>query len=116
MAKRIWTSELRNILYTKLTEKFGSFDTWGGFFPKDQKEEFESFLNDMAKSFSILMEKEMTRDAIYMQIAWATTDQGEVGGAHIYNYILNIASAYESGFIKSKDFPKYILVEREKPK
>lgn len=115
MGTRVWSYELRKLLYTKLTEKFGSFDKWGDYYPKDKKEEYNKFLDDIAIAFSIIMEKEITRDAVIMQIAWSTTNQGEVKGAHIYNYILNIAAAYEAGFIQSKYFPSHILVEREKP-
>jgi hypothetical protein len=113
--KRKWTPLTWKLLYEKLVEKFGPYKTWKTIAvpDPDKKEEFLKVLDDIAKMISLITESETTRDAVFMQLAWATTSQEQVGGAHVYEYIMNIAAAYESGFLASSDFPSYLLCERK---
>jgi hypothetical protein len=115
MAKRIWTYEMRSILYKKLTEKFGPYNKWNNKgYPDGKRDEYMAFINELAKSFSVLMNKKITKDAVFMQIAWATTEQNKIEGeGHSSVYVLNMAAAYENGFLTGKDFPKLLLVERK---
>lgn len=112
MKGKIWPL-LRPILYRRLCDKFGPYNKWEqAGYPKGKKEEFEKFISEIASAFTILTEKEVTAQAVAMQIAWATTKQVEIKRkSHTYNYILNVAAAYESGFLQHKDFPDCLLKE-----
>ncbi|MHA1233380.1 MAG: hypothetical protein ACTSPQ_22380 [Candidatus Helarchaeota archaeon] len=114
MAKRIWTYEMRTILYKKLVEKFGPYHTWNNpNYPDGKRTEYFELIDNLSKSFSVLMNKKISSGALHQQIAWALTDQKEINGDHTSVYILNMATAYESGFLTSKSFPKCLLVERD---
>jgi hypothetical protein len=118
MAKRIWTYENRCLLYRKMVDRFGPYHTWGAGatdYPVGKKRQFELFLDEMANMFSTIMEKQISREAVYMQFAWAATPQKSVEGSYTSMYILNMAAAYEQGFLRSCDFPQYLLMERENP-
>lgn len=114
MVKRKWTKEIRLLLYQGLVDKFGPYYTWEkSSYPKDKKEEFDKFLEDFAVVVSILSDNQTTSAAVYQQMAWALTSQEEVN-YQSDQFILNMAAAYETGFIRSKDLPSVLLVERKK--
>lgn len=114
MAYRKWTKETRILLYQNLVDRFGPFHTWlGSNYPsEDRKEEYVQFLNDFGKVVSILSGDETTGGGVAQQIAWATTTQAEVK-LQADTFILNIAAAYETGFIRARDLPTKLIVERE---
>jgi len=119
MANRIWTYENRCLLYKKIIEKFGPYYEWGSgstYHPVGKKDEFMDYLTELAGMFSKIMSKEISQDAVFMQFAWATTTQEKISGTgHTSAYILNMAAAYETGFLRSREFPELLLNERENP-
>ena len=111
---RKWTKEIRLLLYEGLVDNFGAYHTWEmSSYPKDKKQEYDKFLENFATVISILSRNNTTPDAVQSQINWASTCQGSVEGQADL-FILNMAAAYEAGFIRNRDFPKVLLVEREK--
>lgn len=114
MVKRKWTKEIRLSLYQCLVDRFGPYYTWEkASYPKDKKEEFDKFLGNFATAVSVLSGQETTSEAVYQQMAWALTSQ-EAVNYQSDQFILNMAAAYETGFIRSKDLPSVLLVERKK--
>jgi hypothetical protein len=109
MAKRIWTLNLRLSLYSKLVEKFGSYDTWGHrLYPVKQKNAFFTWVESFANTYGI------TPNAVHQQIAWAVTTQQQISGqSKTYCFILNVASAHEAGFVRTTEFPTILLNERK---
>lgn len=111
--ERKWTYENRTLLYKILLRKFGQYHTWGTL-PKGKESAFYKYLIKLASMFSTITGKRITLEAVYMQLAWATTPQGRVENTgYTSNYILNMAAAYEAGFLRSRDFPNLLLCERE---
>ena len=62
---------------------------------------------------TILSGDRTSSGAVAQQIAWALTDQKDIGGSHTSQYILNVAAAYHSGFLTDKNFPELVLSERK---
>ncbi len=112
---RKWTHENRTLLYKKLLEKFGPYHTWENL-SKGIESEFNKYLIELANVFSTIIGKRITPEAVFMQLAWATTSQDSVESTgYTSTYILNMAAAYEAGFLRSRDFPELLLCEREDP-
>ena len=107
-----WKPEIRNLLYKELLTRFGPYYTWDKWKPVNKEDEYIKFCEDFAKIVEILSGIKTTKDAIMMQIAWATTPQLEIKEGYISSFITNIAAAYNTGFIRNKDLPKTILMDR----
>lgn len=114
MSTRKWTKEIRILLYQGLVNNFGPYHTWEiAPYPKNRKEDYNKFLEDFSTVVSILSGNETTPSAVQSQINWALTAQEKVERQSDL-FILNMAAAYETGFIRSKDLPILLLVERKK--
>ena len=105
----------RDLLYAQLAVRFGPYPTWGNNnYPDGRKSEYESFVKEFAVAMTILSADTTSEKAVAQQIAWALTDQEEIGGSHTSQYILNQASAYRAGFLTDKTFPTRLLAERKR--
>jgi len=116
MAKIKWTPDIRNILYTELVERFGPYNKWKKIKSPgtDKKAEYEEFKAKFAEMVTFLSNDETTAEAVQLQIDWAITKQPKIEkSGHVYNYILNISSAINCGFLASRDLPEILLAERD---
>jgi hypothetical protein len=105
---KIWTMEIRLVLYRRLVEQFGAIDKWketsspGG----DRNKEFDQFCEDFARVVGA-----KSGDAVKHQIRFAMPESvrgsGSIwkNGGHAPVAILNKAAALEAGFIEGKHLP-----------
>jgi hypothetical protein len=110
-----WSYNLRKLLYDELLKRFGPYNTWGKGTPTGKEKEFDLFCEDFSNIVSFISQSKTTKDAVKLQIAWATTCQESIPNSYAHSFIQNIGIALESGFVESKDLPTQILMERQNP-
>ena len=108
---RIWTGDVRRVLYRRLVQKFGPSEKWKktsspgrGLDP-----DFEKFCEAFAEAVGA-----DSADAVKHQIRFAMpeTDRGSTWGRQAQTAILNKAAALEMGFIKDGQLPDLLAVGR----
>jgi hypothetical protein len=102
--KKIWTLEVRQLLYRRLVEQFGPYNTWeqatlpGRGLNEDYREFCTSFAVTVGAS---------SGQAVQLQIAYALTISPQQAAylreVNIGTTLLNKATAYEEGFITEAD-------------
>ena len=114
MKSIIWTGTTRRHLYCELVRQFGAYKTWQKRHSpgKGRDREFDHFCEAFADTIGA-----SSADAVKHQIAFALpiSENGGArwnGGGLAQNAILNIAAAYEVGFITSADFPTLVAANR----
>lgn len=108
---KIWTGDVRRVLYRRLVQKFGPSENWkknsspGRGLDKD----FELF----CKAFAQIVGAD-SADAVKHQIRFAMpeTERGSTWGRQAQTAILNKAAALEMGFIKDGQLPDLLAVGR----
>lgn len=91
----------RDLLYTQLTERFGSFDTWGNKnYPENRRDEFNIFTEDYAKVMTFFSGGKTTALGVRMQIKYIThpVESSTVRG-YYRTLIMNQAAAIKAGFL-----------------
>lgn len=107
-----WTQKMRDILYSRLVEKFGQYSTWEKATNPGDAKLYDEFLSEIAEGLGKITGQTFTKEAVANQIAWGISKQQEIKNVgHNRNFIMNRAAALESGFITSKDLPKASLFE-----
>ena len=110
-APDIWTGDIRRVLYKRLVEEFGPYDTWekSGSPGRGVDKEFERFCEVFAKAIGAKSGK-----AVQHQIRFAMpeTANGSNWGRQAQTAILNKAAALEGGFIEDKHLPNLHAVGR----
>lgn len=106
----IWTRAARDLLYEALVTRFGAHATWeNGAWPSAaRRREFDEFCDEFAKLVGA-----KSGAAVKVQIGWGCGTTGEVGerhwdSSHSRNFVLNMASAFEAGFVTHEDFPAVV--------
>jgi hypothetical protein len=109
MIKTIWTRAARDLLYEALVARFGPYAMWDGVqYPSDaRRDEFIRFCEEFAQLVGA-----KSGNAVSHQIQWGIGVQsnGEHHwcGGHARTAVLNMASAFEAGFITQSDFPSIV--------
>jgi hypothetical protein len=113
-----WTFAMRLFLYETLFLRFGPYNNWyNSHTPiEGRRKDYESCLEELSKYFSGVIGKPITAEAVELQIAWATTTQGEVKQSHVLQFIHNKSSALLAGFINSaQGLPSLMLLQCSTP-
>jgi hypothetical protein len=107
----IWTGEVRRVLYKRLVERFGPYDTWKRkSSPGPEHEDaYEQFCDAFARAVGA-----KSASAVRHQIRFAMpeTERGSTWGRHAQTAILNKAAALEAGFIEDKHLPNLLAIGR----
>jgi hypothetical protein len=110
---KIWTGEVRRVLYSQLTRQFGEYAEWekANSPGRGLDDDYDSFCEAFANSVGA-----ESADAVKHQIRFAMPEsiEGSTWGRHAQTAILNKAAALEAGFIGDRHLPNLLAVGREK--
>lgn len=97
MTTRIWTQPVRGALYEALVTQFGPYATWeNATIPSNKRRAaYRSFCMNFARVIGC-----KSWAAVNQQIRFATHPTKALDKANLrHNAVLNLAAAYEAGFI-----------------
>lgn len=101
----IWSSNARQLLFSRLTKLFGAASEWEYTHAPGRglDEQFEEF----CEAFATVVGAK-SADAVKMQIRFAMPEMGTGSerDRHAQTAILNKAYAMEAGFIEDRDLPR----------
>lgn len=106
MKKAIWTAAARRLLYELLVDRFGPYENWerSNYPSSAERAAFTKFCDDFANVI-----RAHSGRAVLHQIQWSVGVQTDGDhhwpGGQSRNAVLNMAAAFEAGFIKHADFP-----------
>src|SRR5829696_1806311 len=70
----IWTSELRALVFNRVTSEFGPFSNWGGAaYPRGKAEKMQAVLKELAAQISNRCRRSITWQAVKNQLEWGIT-------------------------------------------
>lgn len=107
MADAKWTQDMRTIMFRRLVQQFGPYETWGRrTYPSNHKDEYRRTLHEIAGFFSALTGETLRASAVELQIKYGYTPQGEIKEqGRVRTWILNKSAAMDAGFIKTSELP-----------
>jgi hypothetical protein len=109
--RKVWSGDIRRVLYKQLVREFGSLDSWEKATSpgRGRDKNFRKFCQQFAEVVGASSAK-----AVQHQIRFAMpeTIRGSTWGRHAQTAILNKAAALEAGFIKDKHLPNLKAVGR----
>jgi hypothetical protein len=110
---KIWTGEIRRVLYHRLVKQFGPLAGWkkSGSPGGKLDDKFDEFCEAFAKAVDA-----ESANAVKHQIRFAMPESasGSSWGRHAQTAILNKAAALEAGFIEDKHLPNLTAIGRPK--
>lgn len=107
--RRVWTREAYDLLYRQLVLKFGPYNSWENITSpgKEQSAEFERFCELFAQTIGANSAR-----AVQHQISWSlpipADQKRDWPPSRARNAILNMAAAFNAGFIDNTAFPHLI--------
>jgi hypothetical protein len=108
---KIWTGNIRRVLYMRLVRRFGPSGKWKKTFSPGRglDEEFDEFCKAFANAVGA-----KSGEAVKHQIRFAMpeTEHGSTWGRHAQTAILNKTAALETGFITDSQLPNLTAVGR----
>jgi hypothetical protein len=103
----IWSRAVRDLLFEELVERFGPYKDWEmqAAPSRRKRAEFDKF----CASFADLVGAK-SGEAVKHQIAWAIgvpmNSEHHWDSSQARNAMLNMAAAFDAGFIRNRDFPE----------
>jgi len=114
MKNRIWTEVRRRVLYSNLVRKFGPCSSWEKATSpgKGRDQEYQRFLAEFAKHVGA-----KSAEAVAHQIAFSKPIRGIARWeqSQAITAVLNLAAAFNAGFITQADIPD-LIATRPKPR
>jgi hypothetical protein len=111
--KTIWTRAARELLFERLVARFGPYAEWEkGHAPgHGLDDEYEKFCDVFAETVGSKSGKAVRHQIMF---AVGVTSEGthHWTQAHARNAILNMAAAFEAGFIEHADFPELLAAKQ----
>lgn len=117
MTKTVWTRAARDLLYHALVDRFGPYGQWerSSYPSETRRSELAHFCEEFAHIVGA-----KSGQAVMHQIQWGigvqTNGEHHWTGDHARTAILNMASAFEAGFIQHGDFPAIVARNRKNGK
>ncbi len=107
----IWTQDIRKELYRLVLKIFGPQSSWDVSSKPNDRKAYVEFCRSQSQLLTTKLERNITDDAIDMQIRWAVTLQtAEVACTHVRNYLLCKTAAMEVGLIDRTGLPHTLTV------
>ena len=107
-----WTRDIRYHVFSRLFAKFGPVKTWNSKHnPSGKKQDFDKLILELSNEIKANFGISVTPMAIINQIDWGIQERQSVmrHSGHVYNWIVNRASALETGLISYSDLPDTVM-------